>query len=1015
MTLKVLFVEDVPLDVEMATVQLKRAGMQPVVRRVETEDDFIRELDEFKPDVILSDFSMPVFSAFVALELALQRSPNIPFIIVSGGIGEATAVDSLKRGATDYVLKSNLLRLPAAVERAIAEAGERRARHALENELRESEKRYRALFDSNPHPMWAYDIETLRFLAVNDTAVAHYGFSREEFLTMTIKHIRPETDLRRLQERMADPLPTENKPETWQHRKKRGELIDVEIASHDIVLEGRRARIVVAYDVTERKLAEQRLLQSEAKYRELIEHAPDGIYLTDREGHFLMANSRGCELLGYTEDELLRLNGRVTYLEEELEIRTERLKQIRAGQALRFERMVRRKDGSVFPAEISLKMLDADRTQAIFHDITTRRDQEHKIARLSRIQAVLSGINSAIVRIRDRQELFHEGCRIAVEHGGFSVGWIGVLDHASATLVPVAQAGLPIDLGADSDSSGRPGALVPRGTAEMALRHKSPAFDNDIEVDAGSLDGEIGADTLSVRRAAIRLGAKSVIVLPLLVDGQTFGILTLYAPERNFFDDEELKLLTELASDISFAMEYIEKDERLNYLAYYDGLTGLANRSLLQDRLSQALHYSERYGLQVAVLVVDLDRFKFVNDTLGHSAGDELLKLAAGRMTACVRDTDTAARIGGDEFVLVLAGADNDQDSVLHITRRILEAFSQPVMLENRELFVTCSIGVALYPRDGRDVETLVRNADSAMYRAKEQGRNNCQFYTPEASARAEERLSLEAKLRRALERGEFGLHYQPLVDLRTGQVIGLEALIRWQEAELGMVSPVRFIPVAEETALILPIGEWVLRTACVQNKAWQDQGLRRVSVAVNLSAQQFRQKDLARQIQGILSTTGLESKYLEVELTESMLMQNVEQAIHIMSELREMGVHISLDDFGTGYSSLSYLKRFPIDTVKVDKSFVREITVDADSAAIADAIIAMGHSLRLTVLAEGVETEEQLVYLRARGCNRMQGYLFSKPLPPDELAQLLRDGRRLPEQDLTELPVRSLVSGRKR
>jgi predicted signal transduction protein with EAL and GGDEF domain len=384
-------------------------------------------------------------------------------------------------------------------------------------------------------------------------------------------------------------------------------------------------------------------------------------------------------------------------------------------------------------------------------------------------------------------------------------------------------------------------------------------------------------------------------------------------------------------------------------------------------------------------------------------------------MTACVRDTDTAARIGGDEFVLVLAGADNDQDSVLHITRRILEAFSQPVMLENRELFVTCSIGVALYPRDGRDVETLVRNADSAMYRAKEQGRNNCQFYTPEASARAEERLSLEAKLRRALERGEFGLHYQPLVDLRTGQVIGLEALIRWQEAELGMVSPVRFIPVAEETALILPIGEWVLRTACVQNKAWQDQGLRRVSVAVNLSAQQFRQKDLARQIQGILSTTGLESKYLEVELTESMLMQNVEQAIHIMSELREMGVHISLDDFGTGYSSLSYLKRFPIDTVKVDKSFVREITVDADSAAIADAIIAMGHSLRLTVLAEGVETEEQLVYLRARGCNRMQGYLFSKPLPPDELAQLLRDGRRLPEQDLTELPVRSLVSGRKR
>jgi EAL domain-containing protein (putative c-di-GMP-specific phosphodiesterase class I) len=266
--------------------------------------------------------------------------------------------------------------------------------------------------------------------------------------------------------------------------------------------------------------------------------------------------------------------------------------------------------------------------------------------------------------------------------------------------------------------------------------------------------------------------------------------------------------------------------------------------------------------------------------------------------------------------------------------------------------------------------------------------------------------MSLEAKLRRGLERDEFRLHYQPLVDLRTGQVTGLEALIRWQEPELGMVSPIRFIPVAEDTGLILPIGEWVLRTACAQNKAWQGQGLAHVRVAVNLSAHQFRQKDLARQIQGILFASGLEPKYLEVELTESMLMQNVEQAIDTMLELRGLGVHISLDDFGTGYSSLSYLKRFPIDTVKVDKSFVREITVDADSAAIADAIIAMGHSLRLTVLAEGVETEEQLAFLRARGCDRMQGYLFSKPLPPDELTQLLRDGRSLPGLDSGELPV---------
>ncbi len=743
----------------------------------------------------------------------------------------------------------------------------------------------------------------------------------------------------------------------------------------------------VAADITERRQVEQRLLESETKYRQLIEQAPDGIFLSDMEGNYLLVNSRGCELLGYAEHEVVGMNAKETYLEEEREIHTARLEQIRTGQMLRFERMVKRKDGSTFPAEISLKMLDNGTLQAIFHDITTRRNQEQKIARLSRIQAVLSGINQAIVRIHHGPELFNEACRIAVEHGGFKMAWIGLVDKGTLRVKPEAWAGhnagflenvarLALDEGAFEGQE-----------VVGVLRSKVPTVTNDFATNPHIVP----------KKEPLERDYRSGVVLPLIVGEEAVGLVSLYATEVEFFDDEEMKLLKELASDISFAMEYMEKDERLNYLAYRDALTGVANRSLLQDRLSQALHFSERWDLQVAVLVVDLDHFKFVNDALGHSAGDELLKVAAGRMMACVRDADTVARIGGDEFVLVLATVDNEENSAGRVAQRILEAFAQPVTLANRELFVTCSIGIALYPRDGVDAETLVKNADAAMYRAKEQGRNNCQFYTPEASARAQERLSLEGRLRRALERDEFRLHYQPLVDLRTGQVTGLEALIRWQEPELGMVSPVRFIRVAEETGLILPIGEWVLRTACAQNKAWQDQGLARVRVAVNLSAHQFHQKDLARQIKGVLSTTGLDPSYLEVELTESMLMQNVEEAISIMLELRAIGAHISLDDFGTGYSSLSYLKRFPIDTVKVDKSFVREITVDADSAAIADAIIAMGHSLRLTVLAEGVETEEQLAFLGARGCNRMQGYLFSKPLPPEELAKLLEEDRRLP------------------
>ena len=345
---------------------------------------------------------------------------------------------------------------------------------------------------------------------------------------------------------------------------------------------------------------------------------------------------------------------------------------------------------------------------------------------------------------------------------------------------------------------------------------------------------------------------------------------------------------------------------------------------------------------------------------------------------------------------MVLTGIERDSDRPSRVAQRILEAFALPQMLEESELFVTCSIGVALFPRDGIDGVTLLKHADAALHHGKEQGSNEFHFYLQENDHRSDKRLSVEAGLRRALERDEFQLCYQPQVDLRTGQITGLEALIRWQSPELGLVSPLRFIPIAEETGLILPIGHWVLRTACAQNKLRQDQGLAKVHVAVNLSCHQFRQKDLAARVREVLADTGLEPKYLEVELTESVLMKSIEPAVRVLSELRQVGVQIALDDFGTGYSSLSYLKRFPIDTLKIDQSFVGEITSNPDSAAIADAIIAMGHSMRMTVLAEGVETEAQLAMLRARGCDRMQGYLFSKPLPADDLTALLRDRRHL-------------------
>jgi predicted signal transduction protein with EAL and GGDEF domain len=366
----------------------------------------------------------------------------------------------------------------------------------------------------------------------------------------------------------------------------------------------------------------------------------------------------------------------------------------------------------------------------------------------------------------------------------------------------------------------------------------------------------------------------------------------------------------------------------------------------------------------------------------------------AERLQACVREGDTVARLGGDEFTLLIPGIATEEDAV-RISQKVLEAIRLPFSIDQRELFVTTSVGVSLYPADGQDVETLVRNADTAMYRAKDQGRDNYQLYTPAMNAKALERLSLENRLRQALQNGEFVLHYQPVVDLRTGLIRGAEALLRWQHPELGLVPPAEFIPLAEMSGLIVPIGEWVLQAACAQVHAWHSDGRVRLSVAVNLSTRQFQQSDLVTQVTEALEKTNLDPGCLDLEITESNAMQNAELSISTLWDLKNLGVSISLDDFGTGYSSLSYLKRFPINRIKIDQSFVRDVPNDPDDAAIAAAVIAMAHSLELTVVAEGVETEEQLAFLRQHRCDEMQGFLFSKPLPAPEFEALLERQRR--------------------
>jgi diguanylate cyclase (GGDEF)-like protein/PAS domain S-box-containing protein len=437
-------------------------------------------------------------------------------------------------------------------------------------------------------------------------------------------------------------------------------------------------------------------------------------------------------------------------------------------------------------------------------------------------------------------------------------------------------------------------------------------------------------------------------------------------------------------------------EQRIQHVAQHDVLTGLPNRSLLQDRLSQAVSYSARTGQAVWVMLIDLDRFKFVNDSMGHRAGDVLLMTIAARLRSALPEMDTVARLSGDEFVLILTEHDDEKLSA-EIAQRLMEAVAQPVMLGSKEFFVTCSIGIAVYPSDGAGPDSLVEHADIAMYRAKKLGRNNFQFYTPAMNEEALERVRIESALRSALERNEFVLHYQPQVNLVTGKIVGMEALIRWQHPELGVVAPSRFISVAEETGLIVPIGAWVMRTACQQNKLWHDAGLGELRVAVNLSARQFGAPHLLAEVTEVLEQTGLAADFLEIELTESLFMSDVTLAVEVLHGLKSLGVNLSIDDFGTGYSSLSYLSRFPIDVLKIDRSFVADIARDASDAAIVASIISLAHNLKLSVIAEGVETAEQLDYLRRHGCDEMQGYYFSRPLAAGDFEQLLRQRACLP------------------
>ncbi|PKO84178.1 MAG: hypothetical protein CVU17_03135 [Betaproteobacteria bacterium HGW-Betaproteobacteria-11] len=735
-------------------------------------------------------------------------------------------------------------------------------------------------------------------------------------------------------------------------------------------------------EITERKLAETR-------FRDLLEFAPDGMVIVDRKGEIVLVNARTEALFGYPREELLGKPLEVLLPEKFRERHVGHRASYFAAPGPRtmgesMDLFGRRKNGIEFPIAVSLGSLKTEGdilVLAAVRDISVRKEQEQRIMRLNRVYAVLSGINTTIVRTRNRQELFDEVCRIAVEHGQFRMAWIGLLDANGEDVTPVAKAGHEeayLDKIKLTARDGPDTCLM----VGRALREKTSVVCNDIATDP---------QMARWREEALRRGYRSLVVFPLEVGGNVTGLLLLYASEKDFFDTEEMKLLAEVAGDISFALDHLEKEKRLDYLAYYDVLTGLPNRALLYDRLDQRMNGARHDQKVFAVISLNLERFKIVNETLGQHAGDELLRQVARRLRDTLDETDVLASRGGNSFVLVTRRAD-DAAVIAHILdRTLLGVHGQPFEIEGKELRIEVKAGAAMFPADGGDADTLLRNADAALEKANRSDERYL-FYATEFNARVVEKLTLENKLRRALENGDLLLHYQPKIELKQRRISGMEALMRWSDPDTGPISPVMFIPILEETGLILEAGRWALERAVADSRQWQSKGLRVPRISVNVSAIQLRHKDFVDVVKRAFDGGGGMAGGLKLEITESLIMHDIESNIRKLQAVRDMGVEVSVDDFGTGYSSLSYIAKLPINELKIDRAFIINMASNPDDLSIVSTIISLGHSLSLTVVAEGVETEEQANLLRLLKCDEMQGYLFSQAIPAEQIEQLLRE-----------------------
>jgi len=823
----------------------------------------------------------------------------------------------------------------------------------------------------------------MRFIDVNATACERFGYSRQELLSMGPSDLSSggQASFEGAYDQL---IAGDNSPVKSERtlRCKDGTLVWVEARRCVIQAGGRWIIVGISRDLTDRIAAEKALRESNEEFRTLAESMPQIVWVCAPDGDCTYINRRWFDETGRAPDSSFGHNWmKVIHPDDQARCGEAWQRSLASGEAFEAQFRVRRADGSYrWMLSRGLAMRDAAghilKWFGTWTDIDDQKRDERTILQNSMQQSLIAAFGQRALANIGLEEMLHEAVRAAMAGLDAEFCSLSQLGADGLSFICKAQAGW-------RHAEAR--EALDAGDANRELHRDYARALHEAVIVGDFLDETEFVAHRVLREHAVR----SALEIPIAGVSGAYGVLGVYSREPKRFSMTDLNFLYSLSNMLTTAIGRKDSEQLLTYQAQFDELTKLPNRRLFLDRLAVTLTQAERNGYLVGVLFADLDRFKVVNDSLGHAFGDNLLVQVAQRLVECTRSGDVVARLGGDEFAVMLSTLAKVDDAI-DVAQKVVEVLSRSFDLDGHEAYVSASLGIAIYPQDGQHAEILIKNADTAMYRAKERGRNTFQFYLPQMNERALVRMAMEADLRGAMERQQFHIYYQPKVHLASGRLSGFEALLRWQHPQRGLVPAAEFINILEDTGMIVAVGEWVVRHVCEQLMTWQRDGLHTLPVAINLSARQFQVKNFDTVLSSILRETGVDPRLLEFELTESMLMSDFEFAILILNKLKSTGVRVSIDDFGTGYSSLAYLKRFPLDALKIDRAFMRDVTTDANDATIALAIINLAHSLDLRVIAEGVENQAQRDFLLSNGCDEMQGYWVAPPLAVAECTRML-------------------------